>query len=193
MRFIQPIRILWFPRLRDCMRYRRAPQLAALLVLAACALAPAVAHSQSAPSRARSGAQDDSARVVELEALEVMAARGRLPVSGAFRQAMNRNLALSTPPRATGRRRSILVEGAMPTPSACWRLSGAGDRADTLIVLNLEARPAWARCPDVVEAFTYKVTIRRLPAGTYRLRIIHSYRDGAVPSSLAVDTTVAVR
>ena len=169
------------------MTRRCAPLLAAML-LAACAAAPAAARAQSV----QHATPDDSARVVELKALEVMAARGRLPVSGAFRQAMNRNEALASPPKATGRRRSILVEGAMPTPSACWRLGGAGDRADSLIVLNIEARPYWSRCPDVVEAFTYKVTVRRLPPGTYRLRVIHSYRGVAVPSSLAVDTTIVV-
>ena len=163
---------------------RRTPLLAAVLVLAAC-VAPAGARAQSATP-------DDSARVVELKALEVMAARGRLPVSGGFRQAMNRNAALATPPTARAARRSIVVEGAMPTPSACWRLSGAGDRADSVIVLNIEAREWGIRCLDVVEAFTYKVTIRRLQPGTYHLRVIHSYRGAVVPSSMAVDTTITI-
>jgi hypothetical protein len=168
------------------MTFRCTPLLAAVLALAACVAAPAATRSQSTTP-------DDSARVVELKALEVMAARGRLPVSGSFAQAMNRNAALSVPPGARAARRAIVVEGAMPTPSACWRLSGAGDRQGNEIVLNIEARPWGIRCLEVVEAFTYKVTIRRLPPGTYRLRVIHSYRGAVVPSSLAVDTTITVQ
>lgn len=167
------------------MKRRHVSILAAALI--------ALSASPAAAQRSTGRAMADSTRAVALDSLSVTAKRRLLSLDGAYRQATDLNAALAAPTRVQGRRRSILVEGAMPTPSACWRVRGAGVRQGNDLMLNIEAQPWGTGCIDAMDAFTYKVTIRRLPAGTYRLRVVHTYRGGAVPSSLARDTTIAVQ
>lgn len=166
------------------MRRRHIP----IVTVALLALSVPPMAAQGATGRAPA----DSTRVVALDSLAVTTKRRLLSLDGAFRQATSL-AALDAPTGVQGRRRSILVEGAMATPSACWRLRGAGVRQGSDLMLNIEAQPWGTGCIDAMDAFTYKVSIRRLPAGTYRLRIVHTWRGGAVPSSLAMDTTVAVQ
>ena len=149
-------------------------------------LAAAAMLALAAPARA----QGDT---VPLKPLEVRSRRLPLAVTGAFLQAVDRNAALAAPVRASGRRRGIQVQGAMPTPSGCYRLSGAADRSLQLVILNIQARPTGEPCPADAgpEAFTYRVKVR-LPRGSYTLRVLHTYRYGRWEPRMALDTTVTV-
>jgi hypothetical protein len=116
----------------------------------------------------------------------------RVDVTGVFRQVTPADSAVRETASAPGRR-SIVVEGALPTPSACYRLAGAADRIGNVVTLNVQARPTGDPCPDAPDALTYKMTARGLPPGSYTLRVLHTYRGDVWPPSLALDTTVAVR
>lgn len=152
-------------------------------------LGAAIALACATPAAAH--AQVDTTRVVQLKRLEVSARRRPLRVGGVFRQAMRRDSALAVPVRASGGRR-LVVEGAAPTPSACYRLAGAADRAGQDVIILVQARPAFSHCPDVPEVFTYKLSMR-LPPGTYTLHVLHGYRDERWPTVVALDTTVTIR
>ena len=119
----------------------------------------------------------------------------RLPMLGVFTPVYPTDSLLAAErTRGEGEPGRVVVRGVMPTPTACWRLAGAADRIGPVITLAVEARPTDDPCPpDAVGASTYKVTLRRLPAGTYTLRVLHAYRDGVWQPSVALDTTVAVR
>jgi hypothetical protein len=118
----------------------------------------------------------------------------RLAINGVYEQTDITSAFLATRTTGEGGRRNVTVRGAMPTPSACWRLSGGADRIGPVITLAVNARPTGAACPpDSPGASTYKVTVRGIPPGTYTLRVLHTYRNDAVPRSLALDTTITVR
>lgn len=118
----------------------------------------------------------------------------RLSIHGVYDQVGVSPAFLATRATGEGGRHNVTVRGAMPTPSACWRLSGAADRIGPVITLAVNARPNGDACPpDSPGASTYKVTVRGIPPGTYTLRVVHTYRDEAWPRALALDTTVSVR
>ena len=128
-----------------------------------------------------------------LDPLVVSTPPRRLPIDGVYQTDITPAL-LAARTTGEGGRRNVTVRGAMPTPSACWRLSGGADRIGPLITLAVSARPTDADCPpDSPGSSTYKVTVRGIPPGTYTLRVVHTYRDEAWPRSLALDTTVTVR
>jgi len=162
----------------------RLLQPAARLALAL--LLPGVAHAQSAGR--------DSAHAVELRTLDVTAPRRVLEVRGAFRQVRDSTLlATGTPTTAEGGWLSISAHGFVPVPSPCYRLAGGADRQGQVITLNVEARPNGDLCPPKTSAFTYSVRMPDLAPGTYTFRVLHTWRDRALPSVVALDTTVTVR
>lgn len=118
----------------------------------------------------------------------------RLPLAGVYRQTDPTDSVLAIPVTAEGGAHGVVVRGAMVTPSNCWTLGGAADRIGPLITLNVHARLTAPGCPpDATGASTYKVTLRRIPPGTYVVRVLHTYRGDELPRSLALDTTVTVR
>ena len=87
----------------------------------------------------------------------------------------------------------IVVFGQMATPTPCYHLAGTAERMQSVIHLLVQARPTGEECaPGTLGASTYKVTVRRLPAGTYVLRVIHAYGDDAWRPSVVSDTSVVV-
>ncbi|HET7462765.1 MAG TPA: carboxypeptidase-like regulatory domain-containing protein [Longimicrobium sp.] len=120
----------------------------------------------------------------------------RLPMVGVFTPVYPTDSLLAAErTRGEGGPARVIVRGVVPTPTACWRLAGAADRVGPLVTLNIQARPTGDPCPsDAVGASTYKVTLRRLPPGTYTLRVLHTYRAGAWQPSVALDSAgVTVR
>ena len=119
----------------------------------------------------------------------------RLPMLGVFTPVYPTDSLLAAErTRVEGEPGRVVVRGVMLTPTACWRLAGAADRIGPVITLAVQARPTDDPCPpDAVGASTYKVTLRRLPPGTYNLRVLHVYRDAVWPPGVAMDTSVTVR
>ena len=149
----------------------------------------------SLPGAARAqSAGRDSAHAVELRTLDVTAPRRVLEVRGAFRQVRDTALlATGTPTTAAGGWLSVSAHGFVAVPSTCYRLAGAADRQGSVITLNVEARPNGDLCPVAPSAFTYSVRLPDLTPGTYTFRVLHTFRDGAYPAVLALDTTVTVQ
>jgi hypothetical protein len=157
---------------------------------AAALLAVALSHPAVAAAQ-RPGR--DSANAVPLKPVEATARRRVLPVSGKFRPATDSALlAAGLRTRVAGRWLSVTLEGMLPTPSPCYRLAGAADRTGQAVTINVEARPNGDLCSPAPTAFRYRLRVP-LPAGSYTLRVLHSYRHGAYPASVALDTAVTVR
>ncbi|HEX6746489.1 MAG TPA: carboxypeptidase-like regulatory domain-containing protein [Longimicrobium sp.] len=97
-----------------------------------------------------------------------------------------------TPVRAEGLGRRILAQGTFVAPSECYQLAGVADRLRSVVTLYVDARPNGQYCMGGPTAFRYTVTVRGLAAGSYTFRIMHTYRDGSVKPSLALDTALVV-
>lgn len=156
---------------------------AALLVLSLSLALPA--HGQ------RTGR--DPAGAVRLRPIEATARRRIVIVTGTFRQVRDSaTLAGGVPTRVSGGWLVIRAAGMLPSPSPCYRLAGAAERRGPAVTLNIEARPSGELCPPGATAFTYKLALRDMPPGEYRVRVLHSWRDRAYPAFVALDTTVTV-
>ncbi len=97
-----------------------------------------------------------------------------------------------TPVRAEALGRRILAQGTFVAPSECYQLAGVADRLRSVVTLYVDARPNGQSCVGGPTAFRYTVSVRGLAAGNYTFRIMHTYRDGAVKPSLALDTVLVV-
>jgi len=118
----------------------------------------------------------------------------RPPVTGVYLPVTITDSLLALPIRAEGGRGRVLIKGQMATPSACDRLVGAAERRGSEIALFVLARPNDYPCPpDAPGASTYKVTVGSIPAGTYTVRVFHTYRDDVWQPRMALDTTVTVQ
>jgi len=159
---------------------------------------------QPARADAVAVAAGDTARVVlrvspaprQLASVTASTRPLRLPISGAFIPAYPTDSLLAAErTRTEGGAGRVLVRGVMLTPTPCWRLAGGADRVGPLITLNIQARPSGERCPpDAVGATTYKVSLRRIPPGTYTVHVLHTYANDAVRPGVALDSAgVAVR
>ena len=137
-----------------------------------------------------------SAAPVQLRGVTATTQPRRLPMVGVFTPVYPTDSLLAAErTRGEGGPGRVTVRGVVPTPTACWRLAGAADRIGQLITLAVEARPTDDPCPpDAVGASTYKVTLRRLPPGTYTVRVLHTYRGDVWRPSVAMDSAgVTVR
>ena len=94
---------------------------------------------------------------------------------------------------ATGQPRSVGIRGWFPTPSFCHHLSGNADRRGSVITMTVQARPTSETCEPATGSLFYNVTVRRLPPGTYTLRVVHTFQNDAANPTMALDTTVTVR
>jgi hypothetical protein len=119
----------------------------------------------------------------------------RPPTTGVYTPFTPTDSLLSLPVRAEGGSGLVVIRGQMATPTACYSLAGATERTGSVITLAVQARPTGDDClAGFIGAQTYKVTVRRIPAGSYTVRVVHAYRDGAWRPSMAMDSSgVTVR
>ena len=118
----------------------------------------------------------------------------RPPVAGVYTSVVPTDSLLSLPIRAEGGSGRVIVRGQMATPTPCYHLTGAAERVGSVLTLAVQARPTDEGClPDAIGASTYKVTLGRIPAGTYTLRVVHAYRDDAWRPRVVLDTPVTVQ
>jgi hypothetical protein len=118
----------------------------------------------------------------------------RPPLDGVYTPVTATDSLLALPIRAEGGSGRVIVNGQMVLPTDCYRLAGVAEHLGSVLTLFLDARPSGDPCPPgAVGASRYKVIVRRIPAGTYTLRIVHTYRDEVWPSRMALDTTVTVQ
>lgn len=135
-----------------------------------------------------------SSTALPLKALTATARQRRPPLRGIYIPVVPNDTLLSLPIRVHGGARKITIFGQMATPTPCYRLRGAADRRGQAIDLAIQARPTGEECaPGAIGASTYEVVVHRLPAGTYTLRVIHAFGDGAWPPRVVTDTAVVVQ
>lgn len=131
-----------------------------------------------------------SAAAHRLEPVTVTARPRRLRSLGVFYETPDTVYARAS---AVGQPRTIRVRGSFPTPHLCYHLSGNADRRESLITLTIQARGKRELCAAAAGGFIYDVTVRRLPPGTYTLRVLHTFQDDALEPAMVLDTTVTVQ
>jgi hypothetical protein len=85
------------------------------------------------------------------------------------------------------------VQGALSTPTPCYTLSGAVRRVESIVTLTVEARSRGGMCVQSIGAFAYDAVLGGLPAGTYSLRVVHTYPGTGWESRGALEAPVTVR
>ena len=95
---------------------------------------------------------------------------------------------------AEGAAGGAVVRGVMTTPNPCHRLSGAADRSGETVTLRVSATAdPDAMCIASIGAIPYTATIRGLPAGSYALRVVHTYPGTGWETATVLETRVTAR
>lgn len=144
-------------------------------------------------ARAQRSVEGDSVAPRRMKRITATARQRRPPLRGIYIPVVPNDTLLALPIRVRAEPGQIVVFGQMATPTPCYHLAGTAERMQSVIHLLVQARPTGEECaPGTLGASTYKVTVRRLPAGTYVLRVIHAYGDDAWRPSVVSDTSVVV-
>jgi hypothetical protein len=86
------------------------------------------------------------------------------------------------------------VRGLMSTPTPCHRLTGAVERAASTVTLRVSAASdPETMCIASIGSIPYTAVIRGLPAGSYTLRVVHTYPGTGWETATALETQIAVR
>jgi hypothetical protein len=91
--------------------------------------------------------------------------------------------------------RSITVQGIIATPNPCYALAGARLALAGTLELTIAARPAPAAdqvCVQAIAQIPYSAVTEAGASGSLRVRVLHTFPDGTLPSTTALDTTVVV-
>lgn len=92
---------------------------------------------------------------------------------------------------AQGAAGGAVVRGTMSTPTPCHRLTGAVQRAGETVTLTVSAAAdPEAMCIQSIGSIPYTATIRGLPAGSYSLRVVHTYPGTGWETATALETRV---
>jgi hypothetical protein len=96
--------------------------------------------------------------------------------------------------RVEGGAGRIVVEARLNTPDPCRTLSAELTGSTAEPVLEVTVRPSGAEaCIQMIGTFQYQAAIRGLNAGTYRLKVVHTYASTGWPRSTVADQQVQVR
>lgn len=124
-----------------------------------------------------------------LDPVTVTARARRLRAIGIFHETLD---SVTARAHAVGQSRSVRARGSFPAPSLCYQLSGRAERTESIITLTVQARATGELCGAAAGGFAYDVTVRRLPPGTYTLRVLHTFQDDMREPAMVLDTTVTV-
>ena len=98
------------------------------------------------------------------------------------------------PPQAEGAPGGAVVRATMTTPTPCHRLSGAVQRAGETVTLTVSAASdPEMMCIQSIGAIPYTATVRGLPAGSYTLRVVHTYPGTGWETATALETRITAR
>lgn len=92
---------------------------------------------------------------------------------------------------AQGAAGGAVVRGTVSTPTPCHRLTGAVQRAGETVTLTVSAAAdPEAMCIQSIGSIPYTATIRGLPAGSYTVRVVHTYPGTGWETATALETRV---
>lgn len=95
---------------------------------------------------------------------------------------------------AEGAAGGAVVRGTISTPTPCHRLSAAAQRAGETVTVTVSATAdPDAMCVQAIGAIPYTATVRGLPAGSYALRVQHTYPGTGWPTATVLETRVTAR
>ena len=87
----------------------------------------------------------------------------------------------------------IPVSGTVSTPNPCHVLSGAAAREGSTITLTVTARSNAEMCIQSIGSLGFDATLRAVPAGSYTLRVVHTYPGSGWETKTAMTQQVQVR
>ena len=95
---------------------------------------------------------------------------------------------------AEGAAGGAVVRGTMSTPTPCHRLSGTVQRTGETVTLTVSAASdPETMCIQSIGAIPYTATVRGLPAGSYTLRVLHTYPGTGWETATALETRFTAR
>ncbi|HYW07724.1 MAG TPA: hypothetical protein VE913_12250, partial [Longimicrobium sp.] len=94
---------------------------------------------------------------------------------------------------ATGGAGTVTVRGSLSAPNPCHALSGTAEREGRTVTLTVASRAAGGVCAHMIGTFTYDATLAGLEAGTYSLRVVHTYPGTGWETKTALTQDVRVR
>jgi hypothetical protein len=125
-----------------------------------------------------------------LDAVTVTGRPRRLKAHGRFYETTD---SVNARVQVVGQRRSFRARGSFPTPHLCYHLSGNAHRVESVVTLTVQARGEAELCAAATGGFVYDVTVRRLPPGTYTVRVLYTFQDDVREPVMVLETTVGVR
>lgn len=88
----------------------------------------------------------------------------------------------------------VTVRGTATTPTPCHRLGGSVQRSGSRVTLRVAATSdPETICVQSIGAIPYTATVRGLAAGTYDLRVEHTYPGSGWDTAPVLETRVTVR
>jgi hypothetical protein len=97
------------------------------------------------------------------------------------------------PNAATGGAGTVTVTGTVSTPNPCHDLSGAATLQGSTLTLTVSARGNADMCIQSIGAIGFDATLRGVPAGSYTLRVVHTYPGSGWETKTAMTQQVQVR
>ena len=94
---------------------------------------------------------------------------------------------------ATGGTGTVAVRGTITTPNPCFKLAGAAAREGSTLTLTVTASPGAEVCVQSIGTLGYDATLRGVPAGSYTLRVVHTYVGTGWGTETAQTRQVQVR
>ena len=94
---------------------------------------------------------------------------------------------------ATGGTGTVTVRGTISTPNPCYALSGAAASEGRTLTLTVTARSNAEVCVQSIGTLGYDATLRGVPAGSYTVRVVHTYTGTGWPTQTAATHEVQVR
>jgi hypothetical protein len=97
------------------------------------------------------------------------------------------------PDGATGGTGTVAVRGTISTPNPCYALAGAAASEGRTLTLTVTARSNAEVCVQSIGTLGYDATLRGVPAGSYTVRVVHTYAGTGWPTETALTQEVQVR
>ncbi|MBW3572532.1 MAG: hypothetical protein KY467_15630, partial [Gemmatimonadetes bacterium] len=96
--------------------------------------------------------------------------------------------------RAEGGDGTVVIRGVATTPTPCHKLAGTVERTGGRVTVHISATAdPEVMCVASIGAIPYTATVRGFPAGTYDLRVHHTYPGTGWDTASVLEARVTVR